>query len=118
MYVHAEQWEEAQRIAELYDPSSLVDVLIGQAKLCFEQKKYQEGETYLLRAQRPDLIVNFYKDDAMWQDALRIAKEYSPSMLNELQAEMSLKSSGSAKGILEQAKTWEQSGEPARAVEV
>ena len=61
MYVHNKDWDNAQRIAEQYDPSLTTDVLIGQAKLAFDEKNYQKAESFLLRAQRPELAVKLYK---------------------------------------------------------
>lgn len=60
-YVHNKDWTNAQRVAESHDPESVSEVLVGQAKFCFEQKDYQKAEAFLLRAQRPDLAVKYYK---------------------------------------------------------
>ena len=60
-YVHVKDWNNAQRIAENYDQSLISDVLIGQAKLAFEEKNYQKAESFLLRANRPELAVKLYK---------------------------------------------------------
>ena len=84
MYVHQQDWDRAQRVAELHCPDSLADVLIGQvcpvphttcvgtrsvvslaavlqARSAFEQKNYQKAESHLLRADRADLAAKFYK---------------------------------------------------------
>jgi intraflagellar transport protein 172 len=61
MYVHNRDWDNAQRVAEQYDPSLTTDILIGQAKLAFDEKNYQKAESFLLRAKRPDLAVTLYK---------------------------------------------------------
>ena len=118
MYVHTHQWENAQRVAETHDPASLNDVLIGQAKFCFEEKNFQQGEGFLLRAQRPDLIVSIYLEGEQWQDAMRVAREYVPQMLDDVKEKMLAASSGSARELLQQARSWEQAGDPGRAVEV
>ena len=60
-YVHNKDWASAQRVAEGHDPESVSEVLVGQAKFCFEQKDFQKSEAFLLRAQRPELAVKFYK---------------------------------------------------------
>ncbi|MEQ2172193.1 hypothetical protein GOODEAATRI_018604, partial [Goodea atripinnis] len=60
-YVHNKDWANAQRVAESHDPESVSEVLVGQAKFCFEQKDFQKAEAFLLRAQRPELAVKFYK---------------------------------------------------------
>jgi len=41
----------------------------------------------LLRASRPQLAVRYYKEAGMWSDAFRLAKEYLPHKLAELQNE-------------------------------
>lgn len=48
---------------------------------------FDRAEAYLLRAQRPELAVKFYRDAGMWQDVLRVAKEYLPHKLPQLQDE-------------------------------
>ncbi|KAA8582872.1 hypothetical protein FQN60_015418, partial [Etheostoma spectabile] len=121
MYVHNKDWASAQRVAEGHDPESVSEVLVGQAKFCFEQKDFQKAEAFLLRAQRPELAVKYYKDADMWSDAMRICKEYLPNKLSMLQEEYEMETSKKGtqgvEGLLEQAKEWEQSGEHSRAVE-
>ena len=60
-YVHNQDWDSAQRVAEEHDPDSVADVLVGQARFAFEEKEYQKAEAFLLRAQRPELVVKYYK---------------------------------------------------------
>lgn len=60
-HVHNKDWAGAQRVAEGYDPESMCDVLVEQAKFCFKQNEFQKSEALLLRAQRPELAVQFYK---------------------------------------------------------
>ncbi|XP_034555797.1 intraflagellar transport protein 172 homolog [Notolabrus celidotus] len=121
MYIHNKDWASAQRVAEGHDPESVSEVLVGQAKFCFEQNDFQKAEAFLLRAQRPDIAVKYYKDAEMWSDAMRICKEYLPNKLSVLQEEYERETS--KKGVrgvevlLEQAREWEQSGEYSRAVE-
>uniref|UniRef100_A0A1A8U1D0 Intraflagellar transport protein 172 homolog n=1 Tax=Nothobranchius furzeri TaxID=105023 RepID=A0A1A8U1D0_NOTFU len=121
MYVHIKDWASAQRVAESHDPESVPEVLVGQAKFCFEQKEFQKSEAFLLRAQRPELAVKLYKDADMWSDAMRICKEYLPNKLSRLQEEYeretSKKGDRGVEALLQQAKEWEQSGEYSRAVE-
>ena len=60
-YVHNQDWDSAQRVAEASDPDSVADVLVGQARFAFEEKEFSRAETYLLRAQRPELAVKYYR---------------------------------------------------------
>ncbi|XP_071116630.1 intraflagellar transport protein 172 homolog isoform X1 [Haliotis cracherodii] len=131
MYVHNQDWDSAQRVAESHDADSVADVLVGQARFAFEEKEYAKAESFLLRAQRPELAVKYYRDCGMWQDALRVCKEYVPHKLQTLQDEYDKEMTnkgpsgkggegfeeGGAESMIHQAREWESSGEYARAVE-
>ncbi|XP_071273312.1 intraflagellar transport protein 172 homolog isoform X1 [Agelaius tricolor] len=129
MFVHNQNWDAAQRVAEAHDPDSVADVLVGQAQFAFEQREFQKAEAFLLRAQRPELAIKYYKEAGMWSEALRICKEYLPGRLAELQEECGREAGkkgsrtpdfllhSGPEGLLEQAREWEQSGEYARAVD-
>ncbi|XP_074640366.1 intraflagellar transport protein 172 homolog [Tubulanus polymorphus] len=121
MYVHNQDWDSAQRVAEEHDPDSVGDVLVGQARYAFEEKEFQKAESYLLRAQRPELAIKYYRDAGMWQDALRVCKEYIPHKLQILQdeydREMMDKSTRGADALVQQAREWESSGEYVRAID-
>ena len=67
-YVHAQDWESAQRVAESHDSESVADVLVGQAKVAFQDRDFPKAESLLLRAQRPELAIKFYR--------VRILEEY------------------------------------------
>jgi len=56
-------------------------------KLLYSCAYINRAESFLLRAQRPELAIKFYKDAGMWQDVLRVAKEYLPNKLPQLQDE-------------------------------
>lgn len=60
-YVESQDWESAQRVAETHDPDLVSDVFVGQAKVAFEARDYQKAESCLLRAQKPEIAVKFYK---------------------------------------------------------
>ncbi len=60
-YVHNQDWDSAQRVAEEYDRDSVADVLVGQARFAFEEKEFQKAESFLLRAQRPELAIKYYR---------------------------------------------------------
>ncbi|KAA0708383.1 Intraflagellar transport protein 172 -like protein [Triplophysa tibetana] len=117
MHVHNKDWSNAQRVAEAHDPDSVADILVSQAKFCFDQKEFQKAEAFLLRAQRPELAIKYYKDAAMWTDAMRICKDYLPSKLSILQKEYESEGNWGVEGMVEQAQEWEQTGEYARAVD-
>uniref|UniRef100_A0A8C2G6B9 Intraflagellar transport protein 172 homolog n=1 Tax=Cyprinus carpio TaxID=7962 RepID=A0A8C2G6B9_CYPCA len=117
MHVHNKDWSNAQRVAEAHDPESVADILVSQAKFCFDQKEFQKAEAFLLRAQRPELAIKYYKDAGMWTDAMRICKDYLPSKLSVLQKEYESEGNWGVEGMVEQAQEWEQTGEYARAID-
>mgnify|MGYP000586058938 FL=1 len=61
MYVHAQNWIGALRVAETHEPASVPEVLQAQAAQCFKDKQFNEFEVLLLRAQMPETIVQKYK---------------------------------------------------------
>ncbi|XP_066234732.1 intraflagellar transport protein 172 homolog isoform X2 [Saccopteryx leptura] len=121
MFVHNQDWEAAQRVAEAHDPESVAEVLVGQARVALEEKDFQKAEGLLLRAQRPSLALNYYKEAGLWSDALRICKDYVPGQLEALQEEYereaTKKGARGVEGLVEQARQWEQAGEYSRAVD-
>ncbi|XP_039330557.1 intraflagellar transport protein 172 homolog isoform X1 [Saimiri boliviensis] len=121
MFVHNQDWEAAQRVAEAHDPDSVAEVLVGQARRALEEKDFQKAEGLLLRAQRPGLALSYYKEAGLWSDALRICKDYVPGQLEALQEEYereaTKKGARGVEGLVEQARHWEQAGEYSRAVD-
>lgn len=120
-YMHVSDWANAQRVAEVHDPDGVSEVLLGQAKVCFQQKDFQKAEAFLLRAQKPELVVKFYKEADMWSDAMRICKDYLPNRLSTLQEEydqeVCKRGTRCVDDLLQQAQQWEQSSEFSRAVD-
>eukprot|EP00042_Codosiga_hollandica_P051782 m.643612 g.643612 ORF g.643612 m.643612 type:complete len:1752 (+) comp58351_c0_seq22:791-6046(+) len=121
MYVHQQDWASAQRVAEANDPESISDVLVGQARVAFEQKDYQRAEGFLLRAHRAELAVRYYKECGMWSDALRLTREYLPNKLAELTAEFQewqrLNGAMDRDTILATARAYQSNGEHWKAIE-
>ncbi|XP_046660390.1 intraflagellar transport protein 172 homolog isoform X2 [Homalodisca vitripennis] len=121
MYMHNQDWENAERVAQEHDEESLAQVLHAQAKQAFLDKNYQQFESLLLRAHKPDLIVKQYQEAGLWVDALRVCREYQPAKLSTLQAEyereVGSRGARDVSSILSQAHQWQQSGEYKTAVD-
>lgn len=84
MYIHNDDLDSATRVANDNDPDCLAAVQIEQANLAFRTKDFAKAEAYLLRAQRPDILVKAYQELGMWEDALRVAELYLPDRLQEI----------------------------------
>ena len=87
MYVHQQDWANATRVAEANDPGSISDVYVAQAKVMIERSDFTKAEALYIRAKKPELAVKAYKDATRWADATRIAREFLPHKVAELQQE-------------------------------
>lgn len=85
MHTHGRDWRSALRIAEQHLPEATNEILISQAAEALDSRNYSEYEGLLIRAERPELILQHYKEFEMWDDALRIAREYVPAALADVQ---------------------------------
>jgi intraflagellar transport protein 172 len=122
MHIHNQDWDLALQVAEAYDTNSVVDVLIGQANIHFTKGEFSKSESLLLRAQRPEIAIKFYKDSNKWGEAIRFAKQHVPNKVGEVQADYDLYLSGQndfgKDNILANALQLEQSQEYARAIDM
>lgn len=122
MYIHEEDWESALNIAETHDPTSIPEVLIGQAKAAFNKNEFAKAESLLLRAQRPELAIKMYKGLQNWKEAIRFAKQYLPNKLAEINQEYDQFLSGQAdagkENLISTALSFEQQKEYARAIDI
>ncbi|KAI9201990.1 uncharacterized protein BJ171DRAFT_584638 [Polychytrium aggregatum] len=122
MYIHNENWDAALTVAETYEPNSVAEVLIGQAKVVFDKKEYTKAECLLLRAQRPDIAIKLYKDANMWKEAINFTKEYLPHKVAEIHDEYDRYVSGQNHSgrdeMLAAARMLEQQKDYSRAIDV
>lgn len=122
MYTYGSDWSSALRIAEQYLPDAVNEVLLSQAANALTQHDYDEYEALLIRAERTDIILQHYKDNEMWKDAIRIAKEYNPSSLNDikrLQAKTNRDSglSNDSRQLLEEASEYARNEQFRKAID-
>jgi intraflagellar transport protein 172 len=122
MYIHQQNWMDAMRVAEQHEPGSVADVLVAQGRMWLDRKDYQQAETLFLRAKKPDLAVKMYKESTNWNEVLRVAKEYLPHQLNQLNMEYTSwrrQNSGDTEGedLTAPAKLWISNGEYSRAID-
>lgn len=120
MYVHQQDWNSALRVAEKHCTQLLPDIYVGLARQAFQQRDFTTAERHLLRAQKPEAIVQTYRDMGMWEDALRVARDYVPSMLSALESEyatVQLKAGArGAHSFAQQARDYQERGEYDKAV--
>ena len=146
MYIHQQDWVQAGRVAEQYDPSAMPDVFVAQARIAIERKDFTRGETLFINAKKPELALKAYKEAGRWQDAIRVAKRHLPHKLSEVNDDYSRAKLGHGGGrgdtnsssgrggnsgshqsvtdrdtssddLLQAARNWEESGDWGRAID-
>lgn len=60
-YIHNQDWDNAERVAEQHDKSAMSEVLLSRAKFEFEATNYPRFEALMLRCHKPELIVKQYQ---------------------------------------------------------
>ncbi|RWS06825.1 Wimple/ift172-like protein [Dinothrombium tinctorium] len=95
MYIHNGSFSDALRVAEEHvnDDNCISDILVAQAKSVLEKggrsiENLTRAEALLLRAGRIELAVKMYKDNDMWDEALRVCEQYAPNLSNSVKREM------------------------------
>ncbi|KRY41446.1 Intraflagellar transport protein -like protein [Trichinella spiralis] len=120
MYVQHQDWNSASRVAEQHCPEASAEIYIGQARSAFQKGDFAKGETYLLRAGKPELLIRTYQEMNLWSEALRACREFLPEQLQILQQEYEKHyNDDSIKNIemlVRQANELEKKGEHERAV--
>ena len=95
MYLHNNNYEDALRVAEEFVPEEdcARDVLTAQAKNILEKDyrnydKMMKAESLLLRAGRIEVAVKFYKENNMWDEAIRVYEQYGPNLVDTVKREI------------------------------
>ncbi|XP_026810375.1 intraflagellar transport protein 172 homolog isoform X2 [Rhopalosiphum maidis] len=121
MYIHNQDWDNAERVADQHDKSAMSDVLLSRAKIEFEAANYPRFEALMLRCHKPELIVKQYQEKGMWVEALKSCREYLPTKVDEVQAEYDRECGARVtrdiNSLFAQASQWEQNGEFKTAVD-
>jgi intraflagellar transport protein 172 len=84
MYVHQQDWINAARVAETYEPTAISDVYVAHAKAKADAGDLKAAEELLLTVSRPDLALLAYQDADMWTDAVRVAQLHLPHKVAEV----------------------------------
>lgn len=120
MFIRDNDWAAAERIAKEHAANLLPDVYTGQARRAIEEGDHIRAETFLLRANKPEIILRYFVETEMWPDALRIAQNYLPHQAALIQEEYEkAELRNGARGVdsfIAQAKEWEQQADWRKAV--
>ncbi|CAG5025534.1 unnamed protein product [Parnassius apollo] len=78
MWLAREQHARALALAERHAPHMVEEVLVEGARAAAERGDLAQFETLMIRANRPNDVVQHYKELEMWEDAARVSREYLP----------------------------------------
>lgn len=78
MYIHTREWEAAEYVAQNHCQEGLTQVLVARASEAAEAQDYATAESLLLRAHKPETIINHYKVRII------IVKGYTINCLNKI----------------------------------
>ena len=88
MYVHQHEWNAALNVAENFDAQSIPDIFVAHGRVLAEQKDFQQAESLFIEGKEAELAIQMYKDEGLWEDAIRVAEIHVPSRVGELQNEL------------------------------
>ncbi|XP_043479504.1 intraflagellar transport protein 172 homolog [Leptopilina heterotoma] len=119
MYIHTRDWEAAEEVAKNHSQEALSQVLVARAAEAVKNQDYSTAEALLLRAHKPEIIIDHYKNGGMWSEAMRVCREYLPSQEAALRRELGQKTSQIDGGNnLEEARRWLEVGEIRAALDI
>jgi intraflagellar transport protein 172 len=124
MWLHQEDWMEAMRVAESFEPASIPDVFVAQGNWAAQKKDYKTAEKLYVNAKKPEKGMKMYTDAKMWQDAIRFTKTHLPhkshhvNMLRQRDATAPGSRSATNSGeYLSAAQSWEEMADYDRAID-
>lgn len=123
MYTHQQQWSAALRVAQAHDAASVTTILRQKGDALVAGGKLADAEAVFTQAHSPERAVRAYRDAGLWDDALRVARQWQPELVAEIEAARSAaahgaggSSDGSAAVRLQQARMLERQVLPIRLV--
>ena len=122
MYVHQQDWQNALRVAEQHDSTSIPEIYIANAKAKSEAGDFKSAEELYINALHPELALAMYQETEMWNDALRVAQIHLPHRVAEVSsmfqsAQIRSGKSGSKNEVLSVGKNYEQSKQWIQAID-
>jgi intraflagellar transport protein 172 len=122
MYVHQQDWTNAMRVAETYDPAAVPEVYVGEAKACVERRDWRHAEELFVAAAKPELALAMYQEAGLWDEALALTQQHLPHKLNEVhmahQSAAALRGVGGSKSdFIANGRIWETSGQWSQAID-
>ena len=116
MYQHQNDFHSALKLCKQYAPHLQPEILRSQAKFHFDQGDYQRAEQCFLAAKMPESAVEMYAYAKMKSEAIRVAKDHAPHMINRIM-NYSGGEANSPEDIRQSARVMEQNRDFIRAID-
>ena len=84
MYLHAQDFVAARRVAENYDPACIPDVLVAEATVCSGAGDHKRAEALFVDAKKPEMAVQMYLEARNYPEAVRVTKRHLPHRVKEV----------------------------------
>ncbi|KAH3760349.1 intraflagellar transport protein [Pelomyxa schiedti] len=76
MYNDIQDWDNAARVADQYCPEAHQDIFLAKGSCAENQKDFLRAEHAYLKANKPDIAIEMYKNAGMNGDVSRLVSEY------------------------------------------
>lgn len=120
MYEVQADFHSALQIARQYEPQSVQQIYINQAKYLLDRRDFPKAEVAYISAKKPELAIKMYMDMSQFSEALRVAKKHAPQLVNDINNKAMNQKSGrsiSGEDLLNSAKIWEESRDYRKAID-
>ena len=87
-YLHQHEWGPAMRVAENFDMHSVPEIFVANGRVLAQQKDFVNAEAMFLKGKDPELAMQMYREEGLWEDAIRVAEIHAPNRVSELQREL------------------------------
>eukprot|EP01083_Nonionella_stella_P191049 707384_1 len=120
MYIHCKKWGDAIRVSQIHEPNVIAQVYKAHGIVSMEENKWSEAEKWYIEAGAAEDAIKMYRDRGMYSDAVRLAQDHMPSLIDELQLQNKTnmnKEGGSLEAIVDKANLYRDNGNYDEAVD-
>ena len=122
MYIHQQDWDNAMRVAEKFDPAAVPEVLAAEGRAALDRGEFAKAEELFISASKPEMALAMYQDQRMWPEAIRVAQRHLPHRVNEVNmayqgAQAAVGKGGSKLDYLSAGRGWEDSKQWGQAID-
>ncbi len=84
MYIHQKQWENAIRVSQIHEPNLIQQIYKAHGIVSQENNNLIDAEKWYIEGNSIEDAIKMYEDRLMYNDALRLAEQFMPSLVHQL----------------------------------